>query len=164
METVKSWWLFSLLSWCLSQRYRHLLYKHQWNTRWAFVQKPVIFTLENIMLFSHVKWSLLIWLHNNSRLSQRLLVKYLHSKRNFVSLRGHVISSIFSLPRLLLVTLALTSDSKILTLNTVQMKPFGRNLLIVLFDCLDVTKESYFLWTFLLLSQGYTSLKCWLQI
>ena len=43
-------------------------------------------------------------------------------------------------------------------LNTAQMKPFGRNLLIVLFDCLDFTKESYFLWTFLLLLQGYTSL------
>ena len=50
------------------------------------------------MLFSHVKRSLLLWLRNNSRLSQRLLLKYLHSKRNVVSPRGHVISSIFSLP------------------------------------------------------------------
>ena len=61
-------------------------------------RKPDIFTREKIMLFSHVKRSLLLWLRNKSRLSQRLLVKYLHSKRNLVSPRGHVISSIFSLP------------------------------------------------------------------
>ena len=61
-------------------------------------RKPDIFTREKIMLFSHVKRSLLLWLRNKSRLSQRLLVKYLHSKRNLVSPRSHVISSIFSLP------------------------------------------------------------------
>ena len=54
--------------------------------------------MKKIMLFSHVKRSLLLWLRNKSRLSQRLLVKYLHSKRSFVSPRGHVISSVFSLP------------------------------------------------------------------
>ena len=35
--------------------YTLLLYKHQWNTRWAFAWKHDIFTRQNIMLFSHVK-------------------------------------------------------------------------------------------------------------
>ena len=47
-----------------------LLYKHQWNTRWAFPRKHDIFTLENNMLFPRVKISPLLWLHNKSRLSQ----------------------------------------------------------------------------------------------
>ena len=88
METVTSRWLFSSWSWCLSQRYRNLLYKHQWNTRWAFARNPDILR----------KRSLLLWLRNKSHLSQCLLVKYLHSNRNLVSPRGHVIPSIFSLP------------------------------------------------------------------
>ena len=51
-------------------RDNNLLYKHQWNTRWAFARKHDIFTRENNMLFSHVKISLFLWLHDNSRLSQ----------------------------------------------------------------------------------------------
>ena len=37
---------------------------------WAFVQKHDILTHESNMLFSHVKRSPLLWLHNKSRLSQ----------------------------------------------------------------------------------------------
>ena len=40
-----------------------LLYKHQWSTRWAFAPKHDIFTI-----------SLLLWLHNKSRLSQDKMV------------------------------------------------------------------------------------------
>ena len=50
--------------------YIYILYEHQWNTRWAFARKHDIFTRENNMLFSHVKISPLLWLHNKSRLSQ----------------------------------------------------------------------------------------------
>ena len=42
-----------------------LLYKHQWNTKWAFPRKLHIFTREDNMLSSHVKRSLSLWLHNN---------------------------------------------------------------------------------------------------
>ena len=35
--------------------YSILLYKHQWNTKWAFAWKLDIFTCENNMLSSHVK-------------------------------------------------------------------------------------------------------------
>ena len=52
-----------------------LLYKHQWNTRWAFAQKLDIFTCENNMLSSHVKISPLLWLHNKSRLSHQKTIK-----------------------------------------------------------------------------------------
>ena len=48
-----------------------LLYKQQWNTRWAFPRKHDIFTRENNMLSSHVKISPLLRLHNESRLSQQ---------------------------------------------------------------------------------------------
>ena len=41
---------------------RYLLYKHQWNTRWALAGKHDIFT--------HMKRSLLLWLHNKLCLSQ----------------------------------------------------------------------------------------------
>ena len=51
-----------------------LLYKHQWNTRWAFARKHDIFTRENNMLFARVKISLLLLLHNKSRLSQDKMV------------------------------------------------------------------------------------------
>ena len=34
---------------------KNLLYKHQWNTRWAFTRKLDILTCENKMLSSHVK-------------------------------------------------------------------------------------------------------------
>ena len=108
-----------------------ILYKHQWNTRWAFARKLDIFTCENTMLSLHVKISpLLYWLHNKSRPSHQKLLKwnglifhwclynkqnitwplgdtkinfsscvekiFHHSKRNFISLCGHVtlISSI----------------------------------------------------------------------
>ena len=53
-----------------------ILCKHQWNTRWAFAQKPGIFTCKNNMLSSHVKISPLLWLHNKSRLSHQKLLKW----------------------------------------------------------------------------------------
>ena len=34
---------------------KNLLYKHKWNTRWAFPRKLDILTCENNMLYSHVK-------------------------------------------------------------------------------------------------------------
>ena len=43
---------------------RNLLYKYQWNTRWAFAPKLGVFTCENNVLSSHVKISPLLWLHN----------------------------------------------------------------------------------------------------
>ena len=102
--------------------YKYLLYKHQWNTRWAFARKLDIFTCENNMLSLHVKITLLLWVHNRSRLSYPKPIKvkwfgsslvyrveknislvrcahswniFQHSKINFVSPRGHVISSIY---------------------------------------------------------------------
>ena len=36
--------------------YQSLLYKHQWNTGWAFAQKHDLFTWENNMLSSHMKY------------------------------------------------------------------------------------------------------------
>ena len=54
----------------------YLLYKHQWNTRWAFARKLDIFTCENNMLSLHVKISPLLWLHNiKSRLSHQKTVQ-----------------------------------------------------------------------------------------
>ena len=47
------------------------IYQCQWNTRWAFPQKHDIFRCENDMLFSHVKRSLLLWLHNTLHPSQQ---------------------------------------------------------------------------------------------
>ena len=52
-----------------------LLYKHQWNTRWAFTRTLDIFTCENNMLSSHVKISPLLWLHNKSHLSHQKTIK-----------------------------------------------------------------------------------------
>ena len=52
-----------------------LLYKHRWNTRWAFGRKHDIFIRENNMLSSHVKMSPLLRLHNKSRVSHQKLVK-----------------------------------------------------------------------------------------
>ena len=52
-----------------------LLYKHQWNTRWAFARKHDIFTCENEMLPSHMKRPPLLWLLNKSRLSQQKIIK-----------------------------------------------------------------------------------------
>ena len=45
-----------------------LLYKHQWNTKWAFPRKLHIFTCEDNMLSSHVKRSPSLWLQNKSHL------------------------------------------------------------------------------------------------
>ena len=45
-----------------------LLYKHQWNTKWAFPRKLYTFTREDNVLSSHVKRSPSLWLHNKSRL------------------------------------------------------------------------------------------------
>ena len=101
-----------------------LLYKHQWNVKWAF---PL--TREDKMLCSHVKRSPSLWLHNKSRLwkqavwyfsgvyiRNRILHTHLwiwilsslvqidisltryrvdHSKIKFISMREHVISSIY---------------------------------------------------------------------
>ena len=52
-----------------------LLWKHQWNTRWAFARKLDIFTCENNMWSSDVKISPLLWLHNKSRLSYQKTIK-----------------------------------------------------------------------------------------
>ena len=52
-----------------------LLYKHQWNIRWAFARKHDTFTCENNMLSSHVKRSRLLWLHDKPRLLQQKAVK-----------------------------------------------------------------------------------------
>ena len=88
----------------------------------SFRPKSYILTCENNMLSSHVKISPLLWLHNKSRLLHQKnylseMVWYFigvyiinrtlhgrcahswnifqHSKRNFISQRGQVISSIF---------------------------------------------------------------------
>ena len=53
-----------------------LLYKHQWNTKWALAWKLDIFTCENNMLSSHMKISPLLWLHNKPRLSDRKMLWY----------------------------------------------------------------------------------------
>ena len=58
-----------------SFKYSFLLYKHQWNTRWAFARKLDIFTCENNMLSSRVKISPLLWLHNRSSLSHQKTIK-----------------------------------------------------------------------------------------
>ena len=60
------------------KRYIYLLYKHQWNSKWAFAQKLHIFTHENTMLPSHVKRSPSLWLHNKSHLFHWCL----YSKQN----------------------------------------------------------------------------------
>ena len=49
-----------------SQKNTCLLHKHKWNTRWAFSQKHDNFMSENDKLSSHMKKSLLLWLHNKS--------------------------------------------------------------------------------------------------
>ena len=103
-------------------KYLLLIYKHQWNTKWAFPRKLHIFTHEDNMLSSHVKRSPSLWLHNESRLwKQADLVFHWcfyhkqnntyslvdmnfifscstryrvdHSKIKFISTRGHAISS-----------------------------------------------------------------------
>ena len=53
-----------------------LLYKHQWNTKWALAWKLDIFTCENNMLSSHMKISPLLWLHNKPRLWDRKMLWY----------------------------------------------------------------------------------------
>ena len=53
-----------------------LLYKHQWNTKWALAWKLDIFTCQNNMLSSHVKISPLLWLHNKLHLSDRKMLWY----------------------------------------------------------------------------------------
>ena len=52
-------------SWTPKEKFS-LLYKHQWNTKWAFPQKLHIFTHEDNMLCSYVKRSPSLWLHNKS--------------------------------------------------------------------------------------------------
>lgn len=50
--------------------------KHHLNTRWAFVWKYDTFTHGNNMLSSHAERSSLLWLHDQSRLSQKKLLKW----------------------------------------------------------------------------------------
>ena len=56
----------------------YLLYKHQWNSKWAFARKLHIFTHENTLLPSHVKRSPSLWLRNKSHLFHWCL----YSKQN----------------------------------------------------------------------------------
>ena len=90
--------------------YVHLFYKHQWNTRWAFAQKHDIFT--HVKISPHlsqdktvsVKWFGIFGVYIINRtlygrleiwnFSSRVVKYFQHSKRNFISPRGHVISSI----------------------------------------------------------------------
>ena len=58
----------SIIALLFIQNISSLLYKHQWNTNWAFPRKLHIFTREDNMLSSHVKRSPSLWLHNKSRL------------------------------------------------------------------------------------------------
>ena len=44
------------------------MYRHQWNTRWAFAREPVTFTYEKI--------TFAMGLYNKSRLSQKKLLKW----------------------------------------------------------------------------------------
>ena len=50
------------------KRCMYLLYKHQWNSKWAVVRKLRIFTHENTLLPSHMNRSPSLWLHNKSHL------------------------------------------------------------------------------------------------
>ena len=52
------------------------IHKHQLNTRWAFVWKHDTFTHGNNMLSSHAERSSLLWLHDQSCLSQQKLLKW----------------------------------------------------------------------------------------
>ena len=54
------------------------------------MRKHYIFTRENNMLFSHVKISPLLWLHNKSRLSQEKTVSVKSFGISLVSLRSLV--------------------------------------------------------------------------
>ena len=69
--------------------YHHLLYKHQWNTKWAFMQRLHIFTCEDNMLSSHMKRSPSLWLHHKLHLwKQADLVFHwcLYNKQNIAYL------------------------------------------------------------------------------
>ena len=75
MERINFSFVFVKISYETGKEYC-LLYKHQWNTRWAFAWKLDIFTYENNnMLSSHVKISPLLWLHNKSHLSHQKTIK-----------------------------------------------------------------------------------------
>ena len=66
-----------------------LLYKHQWNTKWAFPQKLHIFTHEDNMLSLHVKRSPLLWLHNKLHLRKQADLVFhwcLYNKQNITYL------------------------------------------------------------------------------
>ena len=75
-QKSKKYTFFYLFSCFETVYYFLLLYKHQWNTKWAFARKLDIFTCENNMLYSHVKISPLLWLRNKSRLSHQKLLKW----------------------------------------------------------------------------------------
>ena len=61
----------------------NLLYKHRWNTRWAFARKHDIFTRENNMLSSHVKRSPLLWYIINRVFCNDLVFHWcLYNKQN----------------------------------------------------------------------------------
>ena len=61
--------------WVIANVYMSLLYKHQWNTWWAFARKLDIFTCENNTLCSRVKITPLLWLHSKSRLLHQKTIK-----------------------------------------------------------------------------------------
>jgi len=71
VENIRLWLVFSTFLLCSQNAclfYHILLYKYQWNTKWAFPRKLHIFTREDIMLSSYVKRSPSSWLHNKSPL------------------------------------------------------------------------------------------------
>ena len=73
--------------------YTYLLYKHQWTTSWAFVWKHDIFTFESNVLFSHVKRSRMLWLHNELcllKLKTVLSQMVWHSLMFNITLHGHL--------------------------------------------------------------------------
>ena len=105
--------------------YNHLLYKHQWNTKWAFPRKLHIFTRE-ITCYLHmwrdhrrygyiINRGKMVWYFTGVYIINRILHARLwiwilssrgqldisdrvdHSKIKFISTRGHVISSMYSM-------------------------------------------------------------------
>jgi len=101
--------------WCCSTRYHILLYKHQWNTKWAFPRKLHIFTREVDhrhygYIINRAFESKLIWYFTGVYIINRILHTRLwiwilssrvqleivyHSKIKFIFTRWHVISSIY---------------------------------------------------------------------
>ena len=53
-----------------------LLYKHQWNTKWAFTRKYDIFTREDNVIFTREKIAVAMVTFNKSKVVQRCLYSY----------------------------------------------------------------------------------------